>query len=320
MNYDVKQNELSLSNFQIYIWALELSPSLLLSFLSSRPVPSLFPSLLLSSFFYSLISSSTSLFFDTVGEKMLQGGGLREEKVHQLIWRVFTKGNGLTLKTEAVTYLKERLGGPNASLGEAELLAALSCIATEYRRGGERPALVDQQNLASVIEDMLRMSVDSGHQPELGHGHEQVGDLGVGTGRPAARTFVQAVNAADCPRWEYRVTSKSFQHRQQERRPVLLLVGEAQEKIEMYRRHFEIVRQRVLRSEEFSGPNAVRVRSRVRLAPILLTRLSPSPLPPLITIVALLHQVNQGTKIGRTTLSPGHAQSNGGECPISGGF
>lgn len=245
---------------------------------------------------------------------MLQGGGLREEKVHQLIWRVFTKGNGLTLKTEAVEYLKERLSGPNTSLREAELLAALSCIATEYRRGGERPVLVDQPSLASVIEGMLRMSVDSEQQPGPDHGHGQVGDLGVGMGRPAARTFVHAVNAADCPRWEYHAASKSFQHRQHDRRPTPLLVGEAREKIEMYRRHFEIVRQRVLRSEEFSGPNAVRVRENSRCTVILLTH---SSFPPLIV---RLHQIDQGTAPGRTTLPPRHAQSNGGGCLVPGGF
>lgn len=181
---------------------------------------------------------------------MLQGGGVREDRVHQLIWRVFTKGNGLTLKAEAVAYLKERLDGP---LSEAELLAAFSCIATEYRRGPGRPALVDQHRLASVIEGMLRMSVDGAQQPGHGHGCERVED-----GRPVARTYVQAVNAAACPRWDYHVASRSFQH-QHHRHQGHDLIGECRAKIEMYRRHFELVRQRVLRSEEFSGSNAVRV-------------------------------------------------------------
>lgn len=185
------------------------------------------------------------------------GGGVREDRVHQLIWRVFTRSNGLTLKAEAVAYLRERLGGPGVLPDENELLAALSCIAAEYKRGAGRPALVDQRSLADVIEGMLGMSVDGEPPSGRGCGQGPVTGTGSGDGRPAARAYVQAVNAPTCPRWEYQAASRSFQHRPQTQQPAWL--GGAQEKIGMFQRHFELVRQRVLRSAEFSGPKAIRV-------------------------------------------------------------
>lgn len=163
--------------------------------------------------------------------------GVREEKIHQLIWRVFTKTNGLTLKAEAVEYLKERLG-PN-SLSEPELLNALTCIAQEYKRTLSRPALVDTISLAAVIEGMIKVSVSEGPNQQV-----------------PARNFIHAVNAQECPRWDYHGQQKLFHQVSDE---AWSTIGGTVTKIEMYQRHFEIVKQRVLRSEGFSGPNGARV-------------------------------------------------------------
>lgn len=58
----------------------------------------------------------------------------RPEKINQIIWRVFTKTHGLTLKTEAVEYLNGRLGERPDLLAQGELVNALSFIASTYKK------------------------------------------------------------------------------------------------------------------------------------------------------------------------------------------
>lgn len=92
--------------------------------------------------------------------------------------------------------------------------------------------------LNSVIDSMLKL-----HGDDDGHG------------RPPARNYLHLLGAKDFPRWDYDSHQRQF---------VLnggaaCVLGAAQSKSAMFRRHYEIVRQRILRTEDFSGPNAAKV-------------------------------------------------------------
>lgn len=54
--------------------------------------------------------------------------------INHLIWRVFNKSHGLTLQTEATSYIRDELNRVPFSGGNDEIITLLSRIAEEYKR------------------------------------------------------------------------------------------------------------------------------------------------------------------------------------------
>jgi hypothetical protein len=95
---------------------------------------------------------------------------------------------------------------------------------------------VDRDALATVIEGMRNLSTN-------------------GNARLLARNFIHVLNANDCPRWDYDPHQKLFISKPSTGG----VLGKAESKFGMYRRHYEILKQRTMRSPMFNGPNCKKV-------------------------------------------------------------
>lgn len=65
---------------------------------------------------------------------MLGASPLPDQKINQLIWRVFTQKHGLTLQADAVAFLKEKMSMSSNTLSEESLVSALQFIASAYKK------------------------------------------------------------------------------------------------------------------------------------------------------------------------------------------
>lgn len=103
--------------------------------------------------------------------------------------------------------------------------------------------LVDKAALNAVIDSMLQYH----------HG----GEDGDGQGRPPARNHVHLLNARDTTCWDYDPHHKQFVPGTRGAG----VLGAASSKSSMFKRQYEIVRQRILRTEDFSGPDGAKLTS-----------------------------------------------------------
>lgn len=103
---------------------------------------------------------------------------------------------------------------------------------------------MDAASLARVIDALIQSQAGTTAAVEDG-------------GLPLARNYFRLVNATECPRWEYDTHSRQCRLVRDAERPSVL--GQPLSKIRMFRRHYEIIRQRTLQSEDFFGPQGAKV-------------------------------------------------------------
>lgn len=116
---------------------------------------------------------------------MLSGGN---PKLSQLIWRIFTKGHGLTLQGDASDYLVERLSTFGATDSTPETLKdAIEYFASVYAKQEGHTNLVDRESLQATIEGIAKSHGSSANN---------YGDVDV-------RLYTHVVSAFETARWDY---------------------------------------------------------------------------------------------------------------------
>lgn len=119
-------------------------------------------------------------------------GGDRRAKVNRLIWRIFTKKHGITLKQEAVDFLITKLASSEDTDMEA-IEGLIEYVGSMYVRQENRKDLVDLASLQSTVDGILKSAMN------------QIDFEAV-----SFRDYVHVVNAARVSKWEYEPHSKQF--------------------------------------------------------------------------------------------------------------
>lgn len=163
------------------------------------------------------------------------------EKLHQQIWKVFTKKHGLTLQSEAFEYLKERVD-VHGELSQEELTNALDYIANEYKRTAGYKTLVDATTLVKVIERMVRNSNALLEKETV-----------------LARKYFLAISAEDCVLWTYDAEHGKFQAVNDGKMMESSVVGKAGSKPRMFKNQYELGKLRILHSSDFGGTKSAKV-------------------------------------------------------------
>lgn len=149
------------------------------------------------------------------------------QKLDHLAWRIFTKRHGLTLPVDTINFLRSRL---YPDLRQADVISSLNQMAIEFksRPGVTTSTLVTVELLQQVLENSRRWQ--GGHLTD--------------NNIEARRNFVQVSSGEKCLKWEWDSIERRFiasipDHLGQ-------LASIAYCKVEMFRRRYEITKQRVL--------------------------------------------------------------------------
>ncbi|KAI9483679.1 MAG: DNA polymerase alpha/epsilon subunit B-domain-containing protein [Benjaminiella poitrasii] len=176
-------------------------------------------------------------------------------KIKRSIYNIFTKKYGLHVQTDATKYLESLLEN------ESDLIDAIEKIVKAYKKrySEERLVIVDENTIRNVITTMQTSAAIAATLTPFQRVEEEINDsLQEMSIDDAPSTEVvdvtqhfHVVSAFDLPKLTYDEHTRVFTKVKDQ--PSLL--PEASEKGDMYRERYKLVKQRILRNEDFCPPS-----------------------------------------------------------------
>lgn len=153
--------------------------------------------------------------------------------VKQQIVRIFTKKYNLTVRADAVKYLETVCH--EHDLHPSQIGEALEHVVTEYIKQDDYATIVETDALKQILEQLKTAdSLDD----------EQIGDADIDIDR-----YFSVVNAFDMPRVVFDPDRKNF-----DTDNAGSIIADADGKAAMYRDRYQILKQVILRNDNFSPP------------------------------------------------------------------
>ncbi|KAI7900022.1 DNA polymerase alpha/epsilon subunit B-domain-containing protein [Cokeromyces recurvatus] len=171
-------------------------------------------------------------------------------KVKRFIYNIFTKKYGLHVQTDATKYLESLLEN------ETDLIDAIEKIVKAYkkRHSEERLVIVDENTIREVITTMQSSAAIAATLTPFQRVEEEINDSLQEMSIDDAPTEVvdvtqhfHVVSAFNLPKLTYDEHSRAFTKVKE----LPSLIPEACEKGDMYRERYKLVKQRILRNENF---------------------------------------------------------------------
>lgn len=173
---------------------------------------------------------------------MLSANPITSKKLNQLVWQVFTKSYGLTLQSEAASFLADKIS--NYSMNEAQTNEFLNYMAQNYSKiSKDRSGMVSKANIEVVFNQVYQSQDNKDTSKALD-----------------VRNYIRVLNTTDIPKYEYDVHSKVFNKISSKSN---VFYTEATDKIAFSQRRYNIVKQRIIKQFRSSSDS-----SKITLTPI----------------------------------------------------
>lgn len=171
---------------------------------------------------------------------------LPPKKLNQLIWQIFTKSYGLTLQSDAATFLSDKI--TIYSMNEGQTSEFLNYMAQNYSKiSKDRTGMVSKSNIELVFNQVYQ----SQDYKESSKSHQDI------------RKYIKVLDAFNLPKFEFDVHGKVFK---QIACKTDALYDSSKDKIMFSLRRFNIVKQRLLRqlrseNDQFSKISLTSIKS-----------------------------------------------------------
>ncbi|KAG0175875.1 DNA-directed DNA polymerase epsilon, subunit B [Apophysomyces sp. BC1021] len=194
----------------------------------------------------------------------------RQRKISRTIFRVFTKLHGLHMQTDATAYLEEQLMIDK----ECDIVETLEKYITAYKKkySDRGIVIVDKASLKDIVTSLQIPETAAGAPTPFKRVEDDINDSLQDMTLNEAETIDVSkhffvVNAFNMPRLQYDIERKGFVKTSGEQS----LLASANEKADMFRDRFNLVKQRLLRNENFcpSSMDLLKKDTYMKITPIM---------------------------------------------------
>ncbi|KAI9366064.1 DNA polymerase alpha/epsilon subunit B-domain-containing protein [Zopfochytrium polystomum] len=203
--------------------------------------------------------------------------------------RILTKKYSLALKGDAAKYLQDEVLALLIDQDENEFSDTIDYFATAFiqhqgeETEGSRGLFVERDSLETVVNNVLRKRAITGSAVD-NQDAEMDEDMAANLG-----AYLHVIDAFKIPKWSYLVDSKNFVLS----RDTPEVLGSADSKALMHRDRYELIKQRLLRNEQFRPSSITAGRKGKHYDITLIKNLNGRP-PGDYTLFGMLTQIREG--------------------------